>query len=445
MTKNILKTFVAGTVCAVLATFSVRAQDFSFVASLRKHVDSLAGENMHGRLYGTEYERIAGDYVWDRFSEASLEMLSARDGGGFSLNISGEDINSRNIAAVVQGYDPQLRNRYVVIGAHLDNVGENIMTVNGHTVTQTFYGANDDASGLAMLVELARVAAENSFMFRRSLVFVAFGASEQMHSGAWYFLNGGFSDSSSIDMMINLDMLGHCSDGLFIYTGSNSGMSALSDSLGFQMRPLRAQVVYQDYYTGDHRVFMNTGIPSALFTSGPNLDYRTTRDSPDKLDYESMAQAADYIYGYMMACANLDTPPVAKPSKGASADEDPSAPVYSLYECSERPSFFNGANISKFLTEWVYKYQKYPRQAIEQGVQGTVMVSFVVEKSGHVTNVKVVDGVHPLLDEEALRIVSASPKWKPGRINGNKVRCRISIPIEFRLVGSDSKHFGLKR
>ena len=67
------------------------------------------------------------------------------------------------------------------------------------------------------------------------------------------------------------------------------------------------------------------------------------------------------------------------------------------------------------------------------GTQGVVNVEFVVEADGSVTNVKVVRGVDELLDEEAVRVVSVSPKWRPAIKNGEKVRVKYSLPVEFRL------------
>jgi len=60
-------------------------------------------------------------------------------------------------------------------------------------------------------------------------------------------------------------------------------------------------------------------------------------------------------------------------------------------------------------------------------------VDFIIEKDGSVSDVRVVRSADPLLDEEAVRVISASPKWRPGRVNGVKVRTSMSIPVEFRL------------
>lgn len=437
-----IKTVCASAVAAALALFSLQAQDFGVGGRLARHVSYLASDSLRGRASGSEYEKMAAAYVWDSFRESGLEMLCGRDGDEFTVNLPGGPLVSRNVAGVVPGYDPVLRNRYIVVGAHVDNIGENVMTVDGREVRQIYNGADDNASGVAVLAELARIVSEYRFMFRRSVVFVAFGASEKMQSGAWYFINRSFADSSSVDMMVNLDMLGRGAregNRFEAYTASNPDMNALVAKVSDALRPVRPAVIEQDYYPGDHRVFLHRGIPSVLFTTGAHPECRTVRDDESLMDYETMAAAVDYIYHFVLEAAGHDKSPAHVPALEEAEDE---ADVYSMYECDQRPSFFNGNSLAKFLSEWVYVYVKYPQEAVDKGIQGTVTVSFVVEKSGEVTGVRVEKGVHPLLDAEAVKVVSVSPRWKPGKISGEKVRVRISVPVEFRLAKGREGRFG---
>ena len=93
----------------------------------------------------------------------------------------------------------------------------------------------------------------------------------------------------------------------------------------------------------------------------------------------------------------------------------------------------------------MYQYLKYPQDAIRNGIQGTVMVQFIIEKDGKVAEAKVVKGVDEELDAEAVRVISASPKWKAGKMSGNRVRAVLTLPIEFRLEKNSSKSsFGVK-
>jgi protein TonB len=93
---------------------------------------------------------------------------------------------------------------------------------------------------------------------------------------------------------------------------------------------------------------------------------------------------------------------------------------------------FRGGDINKF-REWVQKRVRYPELAAENGIQGRVFISFVVETNGNVSNVTVTRSVDALLDEAAKEAVAASPKWEPGMQRGRPVRVRYSIPIIFQL------------
>lgn len=75
----------------------------------------------------------------------------------------------------------------------------------------------------------------------------------------------------------------------------------------------------------------------------------------------------------------------------------------------------------------------YPQIAKENNIQGKIFVEFIIEKTGEVTNVKVIRGVDPLLDDEAVRVVKLFPKWKPGKQEGKLVRVRFIVPIIFKL------------
>lgn len=96
----------------------------------------------------------------------------------------------------------------------------------------------------------------------------------------------------------------------------------------------------------------------------------------------------------------------------------------------EMPSFPGGQGaLMAFLSSNI----KYPVVAQENGVQGRVIVGFVVEKDGSISDVKVMRSVDPSLDREALRVVKAMPKWKPGKQNGSAVRVKYTVPVVFRL------------
>ncbi len=104
--------------------------------------------------------------------------------------------------------------------------------------------------------------------------------------------------------------------------------------------------------------------------------------------------------------------------------------VINFYVIENKPEFPEGqVAMLKYLAE----NTKYPEIAKEKGVSGKVFVQFVIDKDGSVTDVKVVRSINPLLNKEAIRVVKAMPKWKPGTIHGKTVKVLFPLPINFTL------------
>jgi len=93
---------------------------------------------------------------------------------------------------------------------------------------------------------------------------------------------------------------------------------------------------------------------------------------------------------------------------------------------------FQGGDENEF-TKWVAKNLTYPKEAKDKGIQGRVILSFVVDEKGKVTDVKVLRGVDPLLDETAVNAISVSPDWVPGKQKGKPVAVKYTFPIIFQL------------
>ena len=122
----------------------------------------------------------------------------------------------------------------------------------------------------------------------------------------------------------------------------------------------------------------------------------------------------------------------AKPFKKSDMSKTDMKPdkngVYQIVE--EMPQFPGGETK---LMEYIAKNLTYPQEAKDKGIDGRVFVAMVIEKDGSVSNVKVLRGIGGGCDEEAVRVISALPKWKPGKMNGEPVRVSYQIPINFKL------------
>ena len=202
--------------------------DSETVAALKEHVAFLSSTALEGRAPGSEGEEEAAAYLTEIFAKYGLDVLSGTYGDEFGMKRdNGDTLTSRNVIAYIPGYDRTLRDKYIVIGARLDNTGSSTLTVNGEPRKNIFYGANGNASGVALLAELAKRLATNSLLLRRSVLLIGFGASTQSYAGAWYFLNRAFTASPDIDAMINLDMVGTGGKGFYAFTASNADLNAL--------------------------------------------------------------------------------------------------------------------------------------------------------------------------------------------------------------------------
>ena len=109
-------------------------------------------------------------------------------------------------------------------------------------------------------------------------------------------------------------------------------------------------------------------------------------------------------------------------------EEEDEQQVFVIVE--DMPEFPGGA---LELQKWINKSVKYPVIAQENGITGRVYVGFVVNKIGQVENVKIMRGVDPSLDKEALRVINKMPKWKPGKQRGKAVKVSFTVPINFQL------------
>lgn len=139
---------------------------------------------------------------------------------------------------------------------------------------------------------------------------------------------------------------------------------------------------------------------------------------------ESAVNEGEMVMG-QTGGVDIDPVPMPNPYINPKSSEEVFGDV-----AEQMPSFPGG---DRKLMEYLSENIRYPEECEEICVQGRVIVSFIVEKDGSISNVKVAKSLDPLLDKEAVRVVSGMPKWIPGRQNGVAVRVRYIIPVTFRL------------
>lgn len=442
MMKKLLSLLVALlTATGLHAQYRVSLEDLDdseTVRAFKEHVAYWSGAQLEGRKAGSEGERMAADYLAEKLKEYGVELLST--GNEFKLAEHADTLTSRNVMGIIPGWDKNMNEHYIVVGARMDNLGMDQYTVDGERVNRIYFGANGNASGMAMLVELARKLALAQPLLRRSILLVGFGSSCESFAGAWYLLNRSLADEvANIDAMVNLDMLGLASNGFWAYTASNNDLNTIVTSLQGELLPIQAQIATQEPYPGDHMVFYDKQIPSVLFTTGRYPEHGTGRDTYSLVDFEGMERELEYIYSYVLHLANGQRPLFHGTTE--SKKERPVG-VYAYSDVEVKPMFLNSPDPATFMERWVYQYLKYPSYAVDNGIQGRVLVDFIIDEKGEVQDVKVSRGIHQVLDDEAVRVVSASPKWRPGRHHGKKAKVAMTIAVDFKL-SKDKGKFGI--
>lgn len=404
------------------------------VRAMKADVGFLASAALEGRAAGSDGEKEAARYMGSRLSEMDLDLLYGDEGDAFGIKQeSGDTLLSRNVAAFIPGYDNKLKENYIVLCARLDNLGTATVNINGVPQERIYYGANGNASGLAMLLQLAGKLQTNKVLLKRSVLILASGASLKDGAGSWYFLHRSFSAASRIDAMVELNMLGTASSGFYAYTASNADMNRSVTELSNTLQPVLPKLVPAEPCASDHRIFYDARIPSVMFTTGMYPEYNSEKDTPSILEYDWMEREVEYLYNYVVALAGGPKPDFDPSEAAHELYLEGGNGVYPYYDCDVKPSFLGSSDPSLFLKKWVYVYLKYPQEAVRQGIQGRVLVDFIVDEKGHVVNVRAAKSSHPLLEQEALRVIKASPDWKPGRVRGKKVKSEISLNVEFRL------------
>jgi len=235
--------------------------------------------------------RTSPSYAVQALPDLSLRLTVA--------NEPGPGITAPNVAAILEGSDPELRHEYVVFSAHMDHVGTNPAAV-GDSI---WNGADDDASGTAGVLELAEAFAAHEVRPRRSLLFVTVSGEEKGLWGSDYFAGNLPVPRTQVVANLNMDMIGrNWRDTIAVIGKEHSDLGATlarvhaaHPELG--MHPVDDQWPHENfYYRSDHYNFARRGIPILFFFNGPHKDYHQASDTPDKIDAEKEARLLQLIY-----------------------------------------------------------------------------------------------------------------------------------------------------
>jgi aminopeptidase YwaD len=235
--------------------------------------------------------------------------------------------NTRNVIMLLPGEDENLKNEYIIFGAHFDHLGiggpgsgsRAVDTIGVH------HGADDNASGVAMLIEIAGKFAGTKNSHKRSLVFVAFTGEEEGLLGSKYFTDNPLIDISKADAMINFDMVGRLKETKDLQIGGVGTADSLKEMAVTiaDTNNIRLTFTEEGYGPSDHSAFYSKNIPVLYFTTGAHEDYHTPSDTWDKINYKGMVNIADLVFKFTSGLANETT---KLKFKEAGPKEDPNRP-----------------------------------------------------------------------------------------------------------------------
>ncbi len=298
---------------------------------LMAHVNVLAAEEMQGRGLGTPGLEKAADYIVEQFAAAGLQP--GGDAGTFSQTFrvaEGEDgkpHDVRNIVGVLPGSDPALAGQRLLVTAHYDHLGHGWPDERADAGDGIYYGADDNASGVAVLIELAKTLNAEAAP-KRTVVFVAFTGEEAGLLGAQHYAAALAPDAlQGVHSVVNLDTVGRLGDKpISVFGGSTaSEWQHVFRGIGFTTG-IKSQLITTDLAASDQTAFVDRGIPGIHISSGASLDYHRPSDTADKVDGDGLVKVAMFTKEAVVYLGNRvepltvtidpDAPPASPNSRG---------------------------------------------------------------------------------------------------------------------------------
>ena len=265
---------------------------------LMEDIAILAAPEMMGRGVGTEGLDKAADAIATMFQQAGLKPGNVQENSYFQTwtqpieGLEGE-VTLKNVIAYLPGSNPKYQDESVVIAAHYDHLGLGWPNAREEYKGQVHLGADDNASGVAVMMSLARMAADG-WQPERSVVFIAFTAEESGLIGSQYYVNNPqpFALEKMIGM-INLDTVGRLGKAPVTVFGVGSAREweHIFRGIGF-VTGVKIKSVKSDLGSSDQKSFHDKGVPAVQLFAAAHPDFHTPNDTIDKLDVPGMVKMA---------------------------------------------------------------------------------------------------------------------------------------------------------
>jgi hypothetical protein len=277
-----------------IATNSITA------AELRDHVATLADDTFEGRLVGTRGGYAAAQYILKCVNPSGLTP-AGHDGAFCACDQGG-----RSILLLWPGHDPELKDQYIVVGAHYDHVGDGRKGHASGPIGKIYNGADDNASGVAALLEVIEALAEGRVSTRRSILF-AFWDGEEMGmlgSNAWF--RRPTVPSDAIRLAFNIDMIGRLRDDRLEVLGTRTGYGLRRLLAGPADRSLWLDFSWDMQANSDHWPFVQHNIPVVMLHTGLHDDYHRPGDDSEKINVAGLEKVSRFLLASVVEAANSD-------------------------------------------------------------------------------------------------------------------------------------------
>jgi len=268
--------------------------------NIQKHIKFLADDALQGRQTGSEGERLAMEYIQGEFKKLKLAPLG--DGNSYvqafpfkgGTHGTGDDGVAHNVVAFLDNK----ADKTIIIGAHFDHLGlgENGSSLDANPQGKIHNGADDNASGVAGVLELARYFKTNKLKETSNFLFICFSGEELGLFGSKYFTEKPTLALSNVNYMINMDMIGRLNPTTRSLSISGSGTSPVWETL-LKDIPTTLNIKTDSAGIGpsDHTSFYLKNIPVLHFFTGSHSDYHKPSDDWDKINYEGEKEVLELV------------------------------------------------------------------------------------------------------------------------------------------------------
>ncbi len=258
------------------------------------------------RTEGKDFSSLQSEI--DRSKKPS-SFIFTKSKASLSTEIKEIEKKGRNVAGMLTGSDPVLKNEYIVIGAHYDHLGIDQLKESSMYKgkdKQIHNGADDNASGTSGLLEVAEKLASMKGLLKRSVIFAAFSGEELGILGSTYMTNNFPFDIKNVTGMLNMDMIGRLNDENSL-TIIGSGTAAEWKEILNKKNSYGFKLGMSDGGSGgsDHQAFSNKNIPVLFFFTGTHSDYHKPTDDADKINYDGEAKVVNYVFDIALELENL--------------------------------------------------------------------------------------------------------------------------------------------